>query len=189
MFAWLRKPNVTLTFWATFMLLLVPLLASCSPNANAKIISPNLGALEVLEIESGVVEAVPTAVPLTLADFDEVTRIAGLPDGVAVAMASADLRRGQTLHATQACAGCHVLDPGEVGTGPTWVNLGNMSAARTTATGDVSPAAYLYNSIANPGAYIVPAYTDGVMPVNYTELLSEQDFADLIAFILSQTGS
>jgi len=37
--------------------------------------------------------------------------------------------------------------------------------------------------------YIVPGYNSGVMPGDYSDKLSDQDFADLIAFILSQTGS
>lgn len=182
MFALLRRPAI----WVTFLLLTMPLLVSCTPDANANIISPSLGELETLQKEMGAVVAIPTAAPLTLADFPGDAITADLPEPVAVAFASADLDRGRTLHATQACAGCHVLEPGAVGTGPTWVNLGNTAAHRTSATGDTSPALYLYNSIAAPGAYIVPDYTDGVMPANYEELLSEQDFADLIAFILSQ---
>jgi len=189
MFAWLRKPNGSLIFWATSIFLLMPLLASCSPNANAKIISPSLGALEVQEIESGFVEAAATAVPLTLADFEGADQISGLPEGVAAAMASADLRRGQTLHTTQACVGCHMLEPGIVATGPTWVNLGNTAAQRTAVTADASPGLYLYDSIANPNVYIVPGYNSNVMPGDYSDKLSDQDFADLIAFILSQTGS
>lgn len=182
MFAWLRKP----TTWVTFLLLTIPLLAGCTPDANANIISPALGELETFQKEMGVVEAIPTAAPLTLADFPGDLVSAGLPDEIAVAFANADPDNGRTLHTTQACVGCHVLDPGAEGTGPTWVNLGNNAAERTASTGDASPALYLYNSIAAPGAYIVPSYADGVMPANYEEILSEQDFADLIAFILSQ---
>lgn len=187
MFAWLRRPAVLSTAWVTLLLLTVPLLTSCTPNANAKIISPKLGAIEVLEEEMGVVEAKPTAVPLKLADFDAETRMAGLPDPVAAAMASADAGRGEKLHVTEGCNGCHSLDPAVDGTGPTWVNLGNTAAARTTATNEPSPAAYLYTSISNPGAYVVDGYADGVMLSIYLEQLSDQDFADLITFILSQT--
>lgn len=182
MFAWLRRPAT----WMVLLLLALPLLAGCSPDANAMILSPQLGEREMQIQEMGAVVAIPTAVPRTLNDFPGDAATAGLDESIAAAFANADPQSGRTLYQTQGCAGCHAIEPGIEMTGPTWVNLGNTAAHRTTATGDASPALYIYNSIAYPNEYVVAPYDSGVMLQTYLETLSEQDFADLIAFILSQ---
>ena len=51
---------------------------------------------------------------------------------------------------------------------------------------DESPGLYLYHSIAAPNDYIVRGYQEGVMLQNYREELSDQDFADLITYIMEQ---
>jgi hypothetical protein len=47
-----------------------------------------------------------------------------------------------------------------------------------------SPAHYLYESIVDPSAFVVPDYPDGVMPKTFKDTLSAQDIADVIAFII-----
>jgi hypothetical protein len=51
----------------------------------------------------------------------------------------------------------------------------------------MSPAMYLDTSVVNPSAHVVTGYPDNIMPKNYGEILTIQDQADLIAFMLSQT--
>lgn len=172
-------------------LILMPLLASCSPNASAEIISPNLGPIEIAKLEGNQIEAIVAEAPPTLAELSDEEIYAGLPDGIAAAMADADPANGETIAFSLAvvstpCSGCHNLEP-QGGTGPTWLNIGDTAVARSLTTGDPGPAAYLYHSINAPGDYIVPNYTN-VMPAIYSDELGDEDFADLIAYLLSQQG-
>lgn len=43
---------------------------------------------------------------------------------------------------------------------------------------------YISESILVPNNYVVPGYSENIMPLNYGELLSQQDIADLIAYLL-----
>ena len=51
--------------------------------------------------------------------------------------------------------------------------------------GLAGPAMYLYTSITNPNDFIVDGYNSDVMPETYAEDLSDQDFADLLTYLLS----
>lgn len=170
--------------WMLALLLVVGLaLVACAPNPSGLIISPQLGdQLAAQAAGQQVVAAKPTAAPL-LADLkpDQVT--AGLPQEVLDAMPKADPKQGEQLHQSKGCVGCHNLDPNKPGTGPTWHNLGNTAVGRVPGE---SPALYIYTSITNPSAFVVPNYPDNVMPKNYKEQLSSQEIADLIAFVLTQ---
>ena len=58
-----------------------------------------------------------------------------------------------------------------------------------TAIGRVegqSPALYLYNSNIAPNDYIVSGYPENIMPQNYGETISQEDLADLLAYLLAQ---
>jgi hypothetical protein len=45
---------------------------------------------------------------------------------------------------------------------------------------------YIYESIMDPSAYLVEGYPDNVMLKNYGELISTDELADLVAFLLAQ---
>lgn len=169
----------------------LPLLASCAPDANASILSPTLGEEEIVQraIEEDIrlgLEPTPEPVVVTLADLSDEEITAGLPDNIAMALASADASAGESLVLAQGCTGCHLVEEDYEGAGPTWWNLGNTAIERATDSGSAGPAAYLYESISAPGDYLVSGYNNGVMPANYLELLSDDDFATLIAYILEQ---
>jgi cytochrome c2 len=89
---------------------------------------------------------------------------AGLPEDFATALAAADPSKGETVALTNGCVGCHSLDPAVQMTGPSWHNVADHAANRQPG---VSPANYLYTSITNPGAYVVPNFPGGVMPQIY----------------------
>jgi cytochrome c2 len=159
-------------------------LAACAPNPNELIISPALGEQMVARAAGGeIVRAEPTPLP-KLADLTPEQINAGLPDDLLAAMASANAANGEVLYQSQGCMGCHSLDPNVQMTGPTWHNLGNVAVSRVPG---MSPAMYLDTSVVNPSAHVVTGYPDNIMPKNYGEILTIQDQADLIAFMLSQT--
>ncbi len=143
-------------------------LAACTPNANANLISPELGAQLYAAESAQEVVVEPTPVPIVFTDLapEEVT--AGLPDDFAAALAAADASQGETVALVNGCVGCHNLDPAVVMAGPTWYHLADTAANRLPGE---SPALYIYESITNPGAYGVPNYPAGVMPAVYADTI------------------
>ncbi len=178
----LRTPKIALLIILALLSLAV---ASCTPNANAEIISPDLGEkLAAAEAGSEVVIQ-PTPEPKRLADLSPEEITAGLPPAIADALANADPSHGAELALQYGCVGCHSLDPAQQMTGPTWHNIGDTAIERVP---DMSPALYLYESIVDPNSFVVPGYPANIMPQNYGETLSEQEIADLIAYMLEQHG-
>jgi cytochrome c551/c552 len=171
--------------WLVASLLVVALIVTaCAPNANELLISPRLGEqLIALEAGDDVVAAAPTEAP-SLSDLAPDQIVAGLPDDVAAALAAANPDNGSQVALARGCVGCHALDPAVTMTGPTWYHIGDTAVSRVAGE---SPALYLYNSIINPGGFVVANYPNGVMPANYSEQLSVQELADLVAYLLQQT--
>ncbi|MEZ4658926.1 MAG: cytochrome c [Caldilineaceae bacterium] len=163
-------------------------MAGCSPNANAEIISPQLGAIEVAKAAGAQVSAAATEAPPTLAEMTDEQIYAGLPDAVAADIANADPAHAQQLALTNGCGGCHSLDPTVQQPGPSWAGVGDRAVIRAQAAGDAGPAAYIYQSITAPNAFVVPNYASGIMPQTFGQQLSDQDIADLIVYLLSQRG-
>ncbi len=102
-----------------------------------------------------------------------------------------DAKSGEALATTLACTACHVLAP----TGPAWPptagqpGIGERAAARLTEsdyTGKAAtPEQYLFESIASPNTFVVSGYSANVMPSNYANTLTDQDMADIIAYLLT----
>ena len=159
------------------------LLAGCAPNANARLVSPELGAQLYADESSQEVVVEPTAEPVKFVNLTPEEVTAGLPADFAAALAAADPSRGETVALANGCIGCHSVDPAVTMTGPTWFHLADTAANRPTGEG---PAAYIHSSIVNPGAYIVPNYPSGVMPAIYGETIPVEDLADLVAYLLAQ---
>ncbi|MBW7884974.1 MAG: c-type cytochrome [Caldilineaceae bacterium] len=173
-----------LTWLAALLLAALLVLAACAPDASSLIISPGLGdQMRALEAGNEIVVAEPTAAP-TLADLAPEQMTAGLPDDVLAALATADPAHGEQLALSNGCVGCHSLDPAVQMTGPTWYNVGNTAVSRVSGE---SPAYYLYLSIVQPNGFVVPNYPGNIMPATYGDLLSTQDLADLISYLLQQT--
>ncbi len=159
------------------------LLASCVPSAEDPILSPRLGAV-LAQIEAdGEIKIEPTAVPLRLVDLPAEQVNAGLPADFATALAAANPANATTISLANGCVGCHNMDPSVVATGPTWYNVADTAANRRPGE---SPALYLYTSIVDPSAYVVPNYPDNIMLKTFGETLSQQELADLVAYLLAQ---
>jgi len=109
-----------------------------------------------------------------------------------------DAARGEQLFAQQvkqasgsnaACQACHSLVPGEVKTGPSLAGV--ASRAETRVTGETAEQ-YIRQSIQQPNAFLVPdnpayigANGKSLMPDGLGNLMSDQDLADLIAYLLT----
>jgi mono/diheme cytochrome c family protein len=106
-----------------------------------------------------------------------------LPEGDPVA--------GEALANSLACVACHITTP----TGPAWAAgdgqpaISQRAATRIIASdyngAATTPEAYLFESIALTNVYLVSGFAEGVMPGNYGETLTDQEMADLIAYLLS----
>lgn len=91
-----------------------------------------------------------------------------------------DANRGRDLFNTNACHACHSLNAGENKVGPALYGIWQRA---TTRKPGLSAQEYLRESIVEPNAFVVPNFNAGIMPATFGKQLSEQDIADLIAFM------
>ena len=91
---------------------------------------------------------------------------------------------GQQIAQTMGCAGCHSVD-GTTIVGPSWQGLYGKTETFEGGSTAVVDEAYLRESIINPGAKVVAGFPNGVMPQDFGQKLSDEQIADLIAYILS----
>ena len=93
--------------------------------------------------------------------------------------------KGKTLFTSQGCGGCHTFKPAATN-GQTGPNLDNLpSYAKKANQGSVEE--FTRESIVNPSAYVEKGYPD-VMPKSYGQTLSDQQVADLVAFLTQNSG-
>lgn len=96
-----------------------------------------------------------------------------LPDG--------DAANGEKIFVAQPCQTCHV----DLSVGPAFPGDPPLEMVAQTRRPGYSAELYLYESIVEPNAYIVPGFQDSVMPSEYGKTLSEQELADLVAYLVS----
>lgn len=99
-----------------------------------------------------------------------------------------DAARGETLftsgvNGAPPCTSCHTVSAGRSGfqLGPSLRDIGTNAALRAEG---MTAEAYLRQSILEPGAFVVPGFRDMMYP-HFADHLSEQDLADLIAYLLT----
>jgi mono/diheme cytochrome c family protein len=80
------------------------------------------------------------------------------------------------------CVHCHAADSDTFGLGPVMTGISKRAGSRIEG---MSAEAYLYQSIVQPGEYVVPGFRP-VMPANYSDNLTEQDIADIIAYLMTR---
>ncbi len=122
----------------------------------------------------------------------------GVGSDLTVKLPAGDAARGQQLFAQQVkqangsnapCTACHSLTPGEVKVGPSLAGIADRAATRESGK---TAEQYLRESIQQPNVYIVPddpkfkgPNGKSVMPEGLGNLMSDQDLADLIAYLLT----
>lgn len=80
------------------------------------------------------------------------------------------------------CVTCHSVDEGVTIIGPSHYQLGERAG---TVKPGMSAEAYIRESILEPNAHISEGFSKGIMYQNYDRELSEQEVADLVAFLAS----
>ncbi len=78
------------------------------------------------------------------------------------------------------CIACHRVGAAN-GVAPSWVGIAERAATRNPP---LTAAAYIYQSITDPGAYVVDGYPD-VMPKDFATRISDQELGDIIAYLLT----
>jgi hypothetical protein len=104
------------------------------------------------------------------------TELAALPAGNAASGM-------QIFGSTGTCVACHSLELGVRVVGP---SLSSIAARADIRKAGYSADMYLYESIAYPRAFVVPGFPNDVMPADFKHRLNPQQFADLIAFLLTK---
>lgn len=121
------------------------------------------------------------------------------PDELFAQLGAGDAAAGKAIaEGKGACAACHIAaQPGAALVGPAWLaaqstdgkGLAAHVAERLTAadyTGRAtSVEAYLYESITSPNAFVVAGFAPNIMPATYSQSLTAQELADLIAYLVT----
>lgn len=92
---------------------------------------------------------------------------------------------GRLVFVQQGCVGCHTVSGiSEATTGPV---LDGIATRAETQVEGLSAEEYIHESIVDPGAYVIDGFDGGLMPQNFTELVSEEELENLVAFMLTLT--
>ncbi len=104
-----------------------------------------------------------------------------------------DPKRGEalfkqsTIGPAPGCAACHSLEPGRVLVGPSLAGVATRAEQiinSDTYTGKATTVEeYLRESIVDPNVYAPEGFSPGSMYPNYGKDLTEQQIADLVAFL------
>jgi mono/diheme cytochrome c family protein len=98
--------------------------------------------------------------------------------------AAGAVAQGKALFGSQGCSSCHTFTPAG-SNGTTGPDLDHLAAAAQKANRG-SLEQYTRESIVDPGAYVVPGYSNGVMPTNFASL-GDEKIAALVAFLTSRS--
>ncbi len=97
-----------------------------------------------------------------------------------------DVARGEKLfHGEANCGTCHLVDSEEVFVGPSLKTIANRAAYKRPGMDAVT---YLYNVILNPDETIIPLTKPGIMPRTFKAKLTDEQIADVIAYMLTVTS-
>lgn len=105
----------------------------------------------------------------------ETTEPAAGDDGTAL------VSRGTDLATTKGCIACHSSD-GRDGVGPTWSGLSGSERNLNDGSTVTADAAYLLESIVDPGAKLVDGFP-AIMPGNFGDSLTTEELDALLAYI------
>ena len=127
---------------------------------------------------------------LTQPDVTE-PAIEGVGTDITQELPEGDAARGEQVAVSQGCTSCHVSQA----VGPAWnpsatePGIGERAETRfeqADYTGNATNAQeYLLESIVQTNVFIVEGFQPNIMPQNYGDLITAQQAADLIAYMLS----
>lgn len=83
------------------------------------------------------------------------------------------------------CSNCHLVDSEKANLGPGLLNIRDRAATRVEGQ---SAAEYIYESIKEPAAYLVEDFDAELMPRNWSELYTDLEIFDIVAYLLTLEG-
>jgi cytochrome c oxidase subunit 2 len=104
-------------------------------------------------------------------------------DKVASLLGSANAENGARLLEKYNCVVCHRIGA-ENKIAPAFVGVAERAATRRPP---LNAPAYIYEAITHPTAFVVKGFSP-VMPQNFSELLSDRELGDIIAYLLTPTA-
>lgn len=99
---------------------------------------------------------------------------------VAELLTDADPANGAVLIETYGCIACHRLGAAN-NIAPSYEGIAARAAERRPP---MPAAAYIYESIVNPSAYVVEGYPNSMIQ-NFATQLSDRELGDIIAYLLT----
>ena len=94
---------------------------------------------------------------------------------------------GESLYDVKfGCTSCHRNAASAPDTIGTWTRVTTMRLAEAQFAGYTAER-YVVESIVQPGAYVVDGYSSGVMPANFGSEMTDQQLADIVAYLRTQT--
>ena len=87
--------------------------------------------------------------------------------------------------ANYACSNCHLSDSEKENLGPGLLNIKDRAATRIEG---MSAAEYIYQSIVDSKAYSVEGFDPDLMPQNWSEIYSELEIFDIVAYLMTLEG-
>jgi cytochrome c oxidase subunit 2 len=95
-----------------------------------------------------------------------------------------DAECGQKWATQYGCLACHSTDGTKI-VGPTWLDLFGHQVLLNDGTTVMADENYLHNSIMDPNMQVVAEFSPDIMPGNFSERLTDEQIAQIIAFIQS----
>lgn len=127
-------------------------------------------------------EGLPIATPVP---------IDGVGTDITITLPEGNAENGKKLATDKGCTACHITAP----VGPAWLATGGNPGVGARAETTVKDAAYtgkakdaqgyLFESIVAPNAHVVTGFKPDIMTKTFGDTLTEQDTADLIAYMLT----
>ena len=91
----------------------------------------------------------------------------------------------ETAGSGYSCANCHLADSEKTNLGPGLLNIKDRALTRVEGQ---SAAEYIYDSIISPAAYLVEGFDAELMPKNWSDIYSDLEIFDIVAYLLTLEG-
>jgi mono/diheme cytochrome c family protein len=124
----------------------------------------------------------PAATEVVSAVSDEQLAMAAAVGDIAAGEELFNKRIAEVQHSLS-CSSCHTLDGKDSRDAPTLAEISTVAADRVDGMSDVD---YLRQSIVDPSAFRVAGEWASPMPNMYSDVLSEDEIDNLIAFLLTR---
>jgi mono/diheme cytochrome c family protein len=98
------------------------------------------------------------------------------------AQAGEALFKQATIGNQAGCSTCHSLEEGVTIVGPSLAGVGSLAGEQVSG---LSAEEYLRQSILEPNAHLVEGFSANIMPLVWSDVLTEEQVDDLIAFLMT----